>query len=61
MTFKNQEIRTKAKEKGVNLWEIAREMKMQDSNFSRLLREELSSEQKQKIIKIIDELAKERE
>ncbi len=55
---KNNDIRTIAKEKGVCLWQIAEELRMQDSNFSRLLRHELSSERKQQILSIIDRLSR---
>ena len=41
----NSEIRMKAKEKNVKLWEIADGIGMTDSNFSRKLRKELSEEE----------------
>ena len=43
---------------GVKLWQIAAELNMNDGNFSRKLRCELSDEAKQQIFKIIDALAK---
>lgn len=56
----NKEVRTYAKEKGVYLWEIAEELHINDGNFSRKLRKELSEAQKQEIIQIIDGLAEKR-
>lgn len=58
--MKNQKIRDYAKKKNVHLWEIAKKMNILDCNFSRKLRDELPKEEQTKIIKIIDELAKER-
>lgn len=57
--IKNSEIRNQAKKSGVCLWQIAEELKMQDSNFSRLLRHELSAEKKQQILAIIEKLSRE--
>lgn len=56
--MKNQDIRVKAKEKKVRLWQIADKLNINDGNFSRLLRHQLSKEKKEQIFKIIDELAK---
>lgn len=53
----NKEIREHAKNKGIFLWEIAEIVGVNDGNFSRKLRRELSESEKQEIIKIIDELA----
>ena len=47
--IKNSEIRNQAKKSGVCLWQIAEELKMQDSNFSRLLRHELSATHKENV------------
>lgn len=55
--MKNKEIRDYARIKDVRLWQIAEKLNLQDSNFSRLLRHELSADKKQQIYKIIDELA----
>ena len=66
----NQEIRKYAKSKNINLWEyankkdirlwqIADRLGITDNYFSRKLRKEFSEEEKQKIFKIIDELANE--
>ena len=56
----NNEIRSKAKEKGIKLWEVAEALKMQDSAFSRKLRYELTEEEKTKILSLIDEIAERR-
>jgi len=54
--MKNLDIREAAKVAGINLWEIAEKLKLNDSNFSRRLRKELSEEEKGQIFKIIKEL-----
>ncbi len=56
----NNEIKSKAKEKGVYLWEIADKIGLWDSSFSRKLRKELSTAEKQTIFKIIDDIAAEK-
>ena len=57
----NNEIREKAKERGVKLWEIAEVLKINDGNFSRKLRKELPPTEKQAILNIIDEIAHKKE
>lgn len=59
--MKNKELRDYARIKDVRLWRIAEKLSIADSNFSRLLRHELSDEKKEEVIKIIDELAENRE
>lgn len=54
---KNKDIRAEAVKSGVCLWQIAERLNMQDSNFSRLLRRELSEEQKRIIFDIIKEIS----
>lgn len=56
--MRNQDIRRAAKEAKVHLWQIAEELGMQDSNFSRRLRHELPAEEKAHILAIIQSLAK---
>ena len=53
----NNEIRSKAKEKSVKLWQIADALGINDGNFSRKLRHELPEEEKNKILALIDEIA----
>lgn len=55
----NLEIRKAAKEKGVKLWQIADRLGIWDTALSRKLRYELSEDETQKILDIINELAKE--
>lgn len=59
--MKNSEIRAFAKNNGVKLWEIADKLGIQDSAFSRKLRRELSPEEKEKVLAIIDRLATEKQ
>lgn len=57
----NQEIRTRAKQSGVYLWEVAEKLDITDSNFSRKLRRELPAAEKTQIMALIDEIAAEKE
>lgn len=57
MSTYNQDIRAIAKEQGVMLWEIAEVIGINDGNFSRKLRHELSAEYKAQIIEIINSVA----
>lgn len=52
----NEEIRTLINKSRLKYWEIAREYGLTDSNFSKLLRNPLSTENKQKILDIIEKL-----
>lgn len=56
--MKNSDIREAAKAAGVKLWQIADKLGITDGNFSRKLRKELSTDDKQKILTIIDDLSK---
>lgn len=53
----NQDIREYANSHNVKLWQIANALNINDGNFSRKLRTELTEDKKQEIRKIIDELA----
>ena len=55
----NKEIREAAKQAGGCLWQIAERLGMNDGNFSRKLRRELSDCDRARIMEIIAELAKE--
>lgn len=57
--MKNQEIRTLAKESSVRLWQVAEALGVADTTFCRKLRKELPPDEKEKILSIIAELAKE--
>ena len=53
----NNEIRTKAKEKSVKLWQIADALQISEPTITRRLRHELPGEEKQKILALIDQIA----
>ncbi len=55
----NKEIREAAKQAGVCLWQIAERLGMNDGNFSRKLRRELSENDRARVMEIIAELSKE--
>lgn len=55
----NADIRKVAKDNGIKLWQIAKKLGISDGNFSRKLRDELSEGEKDRILTIIAELAKE--
>ena len=55
--MRNKDVREYAQNRNVKLWRIAAELNINDGNFSRKLRYELSEETKQQLYKIIDELA----
>lgn len=52
----NQEIRDSIFENNLKYWQIAEKLHINDGNFSRLLRRELTKEKKEEILKIIEEL-----
>ena len=55
----NKDIREYAKNNDIPLWRIASKLGINDGNFSRKLRTELSENKKAEIKAIIDELAAE--
>ncbi len=57
--MKNSQIRNKAKQSNIHLWQIANKLGITDSTFSKKLRFELSEDETKKILDIIDELVKE--
>lgn len=57
----NMEIREKAKNSGVRLWQIADALDMQESSFSKKLRKELPTQEQERILEIIHELSEKRE
>jgi hypothetical protein len=57
MKMKNDDIRRIARVNDVRLWEVAEELGMADSNFSRLLRKDLSEEKRFEILNAIDKIA----
>lgn len=56
--MKNRDIRLMAAGAGVKLWQIAQEIGMTDSSFSRVLRKELSPDRKEEVRAIIARLSK---
>ena len=56
--MQNQDIRRAAAGNGVFLWQIADVMGIADSSLSRKMRKELPEDEKRKIFRIIQELAK---
>lgn len=54
----NMKIREKARNSRVRLWQIADALGMQESLFSKKLRKELPEDEQEKILNIIDDLAK---
>lgn len=54
--MRNTDIREASKVANVKLWKIAERLGVTDATFSRKLRKELSENEKQEIISIIQEL-----
>jgi len=52
----NQDIKQEITEAGFKLWQIAEALNINDGNFSRKLRKELTAEEKEHIRSIIAEL-----
>lgn len=55
----NMDIREKADESGIFLWQIADKLGIRDNDFSRNLRKELPQEEKERIFGIIEQLKEE--
>lgn len=56
----NIDIRQKAKESSVSLWEIADKLNISESTMTRKLRRELPTKEKDQLFSIIEKLAKEK-
>ena len=54
--MQNLDIRQRADNAGVRLWQIADKLQINDGNFSRKLRKELPQPEKERIFGIIEEL-----
>ena len=54
---RNMRLRTAAKNKNVNLWEVAERFGVNDATFSRWLRQEFTPEKMREALKIIDDIA----
>lgn len=59
MQIKNQEIRNCIIKNNLRFWQIADKLNINDGNFSRLLRKELTKEKKEEILNIIEQLKEE--
>ena len=57
----NQDFRAYAKEHKVRLWQIAKKMNVSEAYITRLLRNDLSEEKKESLMKIVDEIANEQQ
>lgn len=57
----NNDIRTKARENGVYLYEIAEKLNVSEPTFNRWLRNELSEDLKQKALAAIKQIREEHE
>lgn len=55
--MENTRVRNYAKEKKVNLWEVADRLKVCDTTLTKRLRRPLSEESEKEIIDIIDSIA----
>ena len=55
----NVEVRAAWMRAGIMQWKVAEAMGISETHFSRKLRKELPQEEKEKILQIIDQLAKE--
>ena len=53
MSRTNLEIRKAANDSGVRLWEIAMRLGITDGNFSRRLRSEFSTEERERVLQIV--------
>ena len=59
--MKNTEIRQMIKDKNLMLWEVAAAYGITDTNFSRLLRFELTGEKRQRVLDAIEKAVAEKE
>ena len=56
----NNEVRKKAKEQGVRLWEVAEALNISEPTMTRKLRKELPTAEKERILSIIEDIASDR-
>lgn len=56
MLQKNVKIRNAILNNNLKFWQVAEKLNINDGNFSRLLRKELTTEKKEEILKIIKKL-----
>ena len=60
-TYRNEELRAYAKQRGVLLWEIADAIGITDASFSRRLRHELPDAERARYMEAVDQIAAARE
>lgn len=60
MLANNDKIKKAIKRKNIKLWQVAEKLGLYDSNFSRMLRYELTEEQLERINKAVETLEKEK-
>lgn len=53
----NNEVRKKAKEQGVRLWEVAEVLNISEPTMTRKLRKELPTAERKHILSIIEDIA----
>ena len=58
--MENAQIRSRAFEKGVLLWQVAEALGISDFSLSRRLRRELPEDERERMLQIIDEIADKR-
>lgn len=56
MEIANKELRQILKDNKIYQWQVAQKLGMQDSNFSKLLRQELTVEKKKEVIDAINNI-----
>ncbi|MEG1008842.1 MAG: hypothetical protein RSF67_03335 [Clostridia bacterium] len=56
--MKNSDVRKAIKDANLKYWQIAESLNINDGNFSRKLRKELSIDEKEMIYKLIEDLKK---
>lgn len=56
----NTQVRIAAKEAGVPLWLVARGLGISEATMTRMLRKELASADKERVLRVINELGGER-
>ncbi len=61
MKICNMKIRNAILKNKLKYWEVAEKLNINDGNFSRLLRRELTKDKEKQILKIIEELKEEAE
>ncbi|MDV6378222.1 hypothetical protein ORD22_08170 [Sporosarcina sp. GW1-11] len=60
MTKANTDVRSHLKQSDIFIWEVAKELGIHESSLYRLLRTEMTNEQKQQIIDVVTKIQKER-